>query len=155
MGRWIEVQLAEVSTRRCAAPSCHEPLTGRGGQQYCSDRCRQAARDSSAIAPRSEVVSLSAIPRSEGVGLALPDTPISRSNGALPPGTTHPDIADTADPERRCVECGRDLTGKKAGARFCGDSCRKKLARRAATIAARAELADLLGRADRRRSLNG
>jgi hypothetical protein len=55
-----------------------------------------------------------------------------------------PDIADTAptSPVRRCAECRRSIDDLRADARFCSDGCRKRLARRARSIA-RAGLTEL------------
>lgn len=63
-----------------------------------------------------------------------------------------PVIADTADisaaSDRRCANCGRDISHRRKIAVVCGDTCRKALARRARTIAGQAELSDVLGVVD-------
>lgn len=142
-GQAIVARLAELEgeIRRCAAPGCDRPLSGRAGQRYCSKACTKRGERS--------VRDVRDPGRSGRSGLALPDEPVSETSGPQLSGTSRVVIADTATvPDRQCVNCGRDLTDKRKGAVVCGDTCRKALARRARQIAGQADLSDLLGIVD-------
>lgn len=133
----ILAALAEVErpARRCAVVGCSEHARGRS--RACSDSHARALRRGRDVAVRTSD------------GPALPDSPETRTFDADLPGATRAIIADTADastlPERQCANCGADISSKRRGAVVCGDACRKAIARRARTIAASAEISDVLG----------
>ena len=143
-GRAIVARLADleaVSRRRCTVDGCDEPARPRSST--CSPGHARAVRRVRDHA-RNVRVSGSSAP-------ALPETPERRTSDSPLPGATRTVIADTADisglPERRCANCGCDISDRRADARFCKrDACRKALTRRARTIAGQTDLLELLGR---------
>lgn len=135
---WILGAPADMATRHCVVAGCSEPA--RRKSSTCSPRHARAAQRARFEAAK----------RSDGPALpALPDPAPTATNDPPSPGVSRPDIADTADnsatPEKRCANCGLDISSKRAGAVVCGDTCRKQIARRARKIAAAAELSDVLG----------
>jgi hypothetical protein len=157
--QWIVAQLAEATAVACAASTCEERLVPtRAGHLCCSPNCvKQAQRDRKnkraererKRAERSKKLrDASTYQESDSPDIAAKSRPGYQEVRA----DSEPVIADTADIDRRCHECGADISHRRAGAVVCGDRCRKALARRAAREAAgaeaAAELSDLLGHSE-------
>ena len=128
-GRAITAKLAELDEpRHCSIAGCERPARGRS--ETCSESHARALRRTTKKA--REARDRERIRRPKLVsGPDLPGTPETRTSDAPLPGTMTPVIADTADTDRRCANCGRDITHRRADAAVCGDRCRKALARRA------------------------
>lgn len=138
-GRWIVDQLAEATSIVCSAPGCETRFVPtRKGHTCCSSKCTRAvSRERNVVRARRDADRVRAMhdKRSASTYRESDSTdkqPISRPDYQDVRAEFGPVIADTADTDRRCANCGRDIGHKRAGAVVCGDTCRKALTRQAA-----------------------
>lgn len=136
----------------------HYPPDSPAGKQIIAELIAHAELDAPTSAPVARQTVGTGSVRPEN-GSRLPQSiqtdsasnrPNSRAADQVQRAQRRSVIADTGPADgspnadsRRCAQCGRDIDHKRAGARVCGDTCRKALARKAGAIAAAEDLSAL------------